>query len=251
MSIEFKYTPASDLHDPLPKRLGNYPRQRDLTWDTLRWLGRWLVVGSFRLQYRLGVTGSIPQGKKVAIVANHQSHLDTVTLLAALPPEHRCRLVVLAAEDYFFLRLGRAMVASLLAQAVSFNRLERSALRDWRNRLINTEAGWLIVYPSGSRNGQHLQRGLLKLLFLTGWTIAPVRLEGTRAAWPPTDRFWRPFKTLGVNFLAPYEGNDFEGLLTHLHQVLGQNEDSIADNMTDISVASSDDSQSPLPHHQP
>jgi 1-acyl-sn-glycerol-3-phosphate acyltransferase len=221
MPLEFKYNPAPDLNDPLPKRLGNYPRQRDLTWDTCRWLGRWLVVGVFHTQFRLQVTGKIPQGEKVAIVANHQSHLDTVTLLAALPPQHRCRLVVLAAEDYFFLRLGRAMAASLLAQAVSFNRLERSALRDWRNRLINTESGWLIVYPSGSRNSQHLQRGLLKLLLLTGWTIAPVHLEGTREAWPPESSVWKPFKPLTVHFHEPYVGKDFEDLLTHLNQVLG------------------------------
>jgi 1-acyl-sn-glycerol-3-phosphate acyltransferase len=224
MSLKFKYNPATDLNDPLPKRLGNYPRKRDLTWDTLRWLGRWFVVGSFRLQFPLQVKGNLPQGQKVALVANHQSHLDTVTLLAALPPEHRCRLVVLAAEDYFFLKLGPAMAASLLAQAVAFNRLERTALRDWRNRLINTESGWLIVYPSGSRHSQSLQRGLLKLLFLTGWTIAPVHLEGTGTAWPPERRLWRPFQPLTVEFLEPYEGQDFDGLLAYLTQVLGSAE---------------------------
>lgn len=219
--MEFKYQPAADLNDPLPKRLGHYPRQRDLTWDAMRWLGRWFVSGLFHAQYHLTVTGDLPQGEKIALVANHQSHLDTVTLLNALPAKHRCRVVVLAAEDYFFFHLGRALAASLLCQAVSFNRLERSALRDWRNRLLNTQSGWLIVYPSGSRNSQFLQRGLLKLLLNTGWKITPVKLQGTDQAWPAGQRWWRPFHRLQVDYAPTFEGQDFEALLTYLNGTIG------------------------------
>jgi 1-acyl-sn-glycerol-3-phosphate acyltransferase len=222
--MEFKYQPATDLNDPLPKRLGNYPRQRDTTWDILRWLGRWLVSGIFHAQYRLTVTGDLPQGEKVALVANHQSHLDTVTLLNALPPNRRCHVVVLAAEDYFFVGLGRALAASLFCQAVSFNRLERSALRDWRNRLLQTETGWLIVYPSGSRHSQVLQRGLLKLLLTTGWQIMPVKLTGTDRAWPVDQPLWRPFAHLRVDYLPAYMGQDFAALLTYLNQTIAGQE---------------------------
>lgn len=219
--MEFKYQTATDLNDPLPKRLGNYPRQRDMTWDALRWIGRWFVSGLFHAQYRLTVTGDLPKGEKVALVANHQSHLDTVTLLNALPPKRRCRVVVLAAEDYFFMRLGRALAASLFCQAVSFNRLERSALRDWRNRLLTTESGWLIVYPSGSRNSQSLQRGLLKLLLNTGWQITPVKLTGTDIAWPVGQTLWKPFQELQVDYLPAYAGQDFEALLAYLNTTIG------------------------------
>jgi 1-acyl-sn-glycerol-3-phosphate acyltransferase len=224
--MEFKYIPASDLNDPLPKRLGNYPRQRDLTWDAFRWAGRWVVAGLFHLQYRLTIKGQLPQGEKIALVANHQSHLDTVTLLSALPAKHRCHIVVLAAEDYFFQQLGRALAASLLCQAVAFNRLERSALRDWRNRLLKAETGWLIVYPSGSRNSQFLQRGLLKLLLNTGWKIIPVRLYGTAEAWPAGAPIWRPFRQLQVDYLPAFEGKEFEPLLAYLNQSLGVEENS-------------------------
>ncbi len=121
--MKFEYAPANDLGDPLTKRLGNYPRVPDLTWDTLRCCGSSLAVTLLRLQYRLSVKGQIPQGDRIAIVANHQSHLDTITLLAAIPAKLRHQLVVLAAADYFFGRINRALAASLLCQAVAFDRL--------------------------------------------------------------------------------------------------------------------------------
>ncbi len=218
--MKFDYVPAVDLGDPLTKRLGSYPRVPDLTWDTLRLCGSWLAVTLLRLQYRLSVKGRIPQGDRIAIVANHQSHLDTITLLAALPAKIRCQIVVLAAADYFFCQLNRALAASLLCQAVAFDRLSVMELRQWRNRLKAATSGWILFYPSGSRKSCKLQHGLLKLLLKEGWTIVPVHLAGTKAAWSIEARWWRPFQHLEVTFGEPYQGNDLDLLITQLKQEL-------------------------------
>ncbi len=220
--MKFHYTPLPDAGEPLVKRLGMYPRVPDFTWDFLRWLGRWLVVLLFRLQYRLEVQGIVPEGEKIALVANHQSHLDTPTVLAALPGSRRRKLCVLAAEDYFFQRVDRALAASLLCQAVAFNRNVHMTLRDWLTRLRDAQAGWMLLYPSGSRKATELQAGLLKLLLRTGWTVVPVRLEGTGEAWGIDQKFWQPFQTLRVTFLEPYGSSDVEGLMQRLEQELAR-----------------------------
>ena len=218
--MKFDYVPAVDLGDPLTKRLGSYPRVPDLTWDTLRLCSSWLAVTLLRLQYRLTVKGQIPTGDRIAIVANHQSHLDTITLLAALPAKIRCQIVVLAAADYFFCQLNRALAASLLCQAVAFDRLSVMELKQWRSRLKAATSGWILFYPSGSRKSSQLQRGLLKILLKEGWTIVPAHLAGTKAAWSIEARWWKPFQHLEVTFGEPYQGNDLDLLITQLKQDL-------------------------------
>jgi len=77
-----------------------------------------------------------------------------------------------------------------------------------------------LLYPSGSRKATEIQAGLLKLLLKTGWTIVPVRLEGTSDAWGIDQTLWQPFQTLRVTFLEPYGNNDVEGLMQRLEQEL-------------------------------
>ncbi len=218
MKFEYQHTP--DFGQPLRQRLGNYPRIPDLSWDFFRWLGSWLSVLFIRTQFRLTVEGQLPQAKRLAIVANHQSHLDTATLLAALPFVHRKNSVVLAAEDYFFRSAPKAMAASLLCQAVAFDRLHWTAVRAWYQHLKNLEQGWLLFYPSGSRHSTTIQAGLLKILLKEGWQILPARLEGADAAWPSHAPLWRPFRRLKVTFYEPFQGHEIDRLIEKLEREL-------------------------------
>jgi 1-acyl-sn-glycerol-3-phosphate acyltransferase len=218
--MNFNYCPTLDFGTPLPKRLGLYPRVPDMTWDFCRWLGCWMSVLFIRTQFRLKIAGTLPDAPKVAVVANHQSHLDTATVLAALPYGQRKNLIVLAAEDYFFQSVPKAMLASLLCQGVAFDRLHWTAIRGWYQHLQNLKAGWVLFYPSGSRHSRDIQPGLLKLLLKEGWTILPVHLEGVEQAWPPHQKCWRPGCALKATFFEPYRGNDLEILLTKLKKEL-------------------------------
>lgn len=202
-SLEFRYDPFPDLDKSLVDRLGQYPRVPDLTLDTVRAGGRALVLLLVRAQYRIDVRGAPPEGPRLAFVANHQSHLDTLAVLAALPAPLRHELVVLAARDYFFTRVSRALAASLLAQAVAFDRLRLSELRAWACVLAAQASGYLLVYPSGSRTRVEAQAGLLGILSRCGWPLVPVAIAGTAAAWPVGQTLWRPFRRLRVTFGTP------------------------------------------------
>lgn len=203
-NMQFTYSPAIDLDDSLVQRLGRYPRVPDFTWDSLRSVGTYLALAVFKAQYGLVVEGILPACDRLALVANHQSHLDTITLLAALPVKLRTKIAVLAAEDYFFQRLDRAIVASVLCQAVAFDRLHLRSLRQWQDRVKTVKSGTVLFYPSGSRSSKILHVGLLKLFLKSGWTVVPVRIEGTQRAWTSGASLWRPFEPLKVKFLPAY-----------------------------------------------
>jgi 1-acyl-sn-glycerol-3-phosphate acyltransferase len=201
---EFRYEPFPDLELPLAARLGQYPRQPDLLLDTARAIGRRLAAGCLRLQFRLEVVGDVPDLPRVAIMANHQSHLDTLAILAALPERHRRQVTVLAARDYFFERPGPALAANLLGQAVAFDRgRELAELHRWARLLPSVATGWFLIYPSGSRKRLLPQAGLAGVLARSGWTVLPTALAGTAEAWPVGSALWRPFRHVRVTFGQP------------------------------------------------
>jgi 1-acyl-sn-glycerol-3-phosphate acyltransferase len=201
---EFRYQPFPDLDLPLPARLGEYPRQPDLFLDVARYLGRRAAATLCRAQFRIEVVGRLPDLPRLALMPNHQSHLDTFALMAVLPDRLRRRVTVLAARDYFFERGPSALAASLLGQAVAFDRERGSAeLRRWIGLLRETHDGWFLVYPSGSRRRSEPHAGMAYTLARSGWPVVPVALAGTGEAWPPGRRLWRPFRRLRVTFGSP------------------------------------------------
>jgi 1-acyl-sn-glycerol-3-phosphate acyltransferase len=192
-----------DIHRPLRERLGQYPRVPDITLDVLRTAARWLAIAVFRLQFPLEVRGAPPADARVALVANHQSHLDTLAVLAGVSERRRREIACLAAKDYFFERLATAAGGSLFAMAVSFDRTRYSELRRWSRILRAQERGTLLVFPSGSRRRSEAHDAILFVLAQSGWTIVPVAIAGTARAWPVGSAIWRPFRRLRVTFGAP------------------------------------------------
>jgi 1-acyl-sn-glycerol-3-phosphate acyltransferase len=213
----FEYEPFPDLELPLAARLGQYPRQPDLLYDTARALGRRTAAAFFRAQFRLEVVGSVPDVPRLALMPNHQSHLDTMAILAVLPERYRRRITVLAARDYFFERRAAAIAASLFGQAAAFDRgAELAELRRWARLLPTIEAGWFLIYPSGSRKRLEPHSGLAGVLAHAGWTVLPVGLAGTAEAWPVGRAYWRPFRTIRVTFGDPIDTVDGRALSADL-----------------------------------
>jgi 1-acyl-sn-glycerol-3-phosphate acyltransferase len=200
----FEYEPFPDLDRPLAVRLGQYPRQPDLLYDTARAVGRRLAAAFFRLQFRIEVAGDVPDLPRLALMPNHQSHLDTMAILAVLPERYRRRITVLAARDYFFERAPGALAANLLGQAVAFDRgSELAELRRWARLLPEVKEGWFLLYPSGSRKRLEPHAGLAGVLARSGWAVVPVALAGTAEAWPIGHALWRPFRRVRVTFGEP------------------------------------------------
>lgn len=213
----FVYQPFPDIDLPLAARLGQYPRQPDLLLDAARVVARTIAAGLVRLQFRLEVEGRLPDLPRVALMANHQSHLDTLAILAALPEPYRRRVTVLAARDYFFEHALSALAANLFGQAVAFDRgTELAELRRWARLLPTVEAGWFLIYPSGSRKRTEPRSGLAGVLARSGWTVVPTALVGTAEAWPVGAALWRPFRTVRVAFGDPIVDADEHELPSRL-----------------------------------
>jgi 1-acyl-sn-glycerol-3-phosphate acyltransferase len=214
--IRFEIAPLPDRDVGFLDRLSEYPRGPDMLGEALRAIGRASCVALMRLQYRIRVEGEIPDLPRVALAANHQSHLDALTVLAALPGRRRRELAVLAARDYFFSRAARGAAAAAFAAAVPFDRTRATELRSWARRLEALPRGTLLFFPSGSRRLSEAQRGMLVVMARSGWPIVPVALRGTREAWPVGARFWRPFRRLSVTIGAPLDVDGASDLAAEL-----------------------------------
>ena len=127
----------------------------------------------------------------VIFVANHCSHLDTPTILRAMPRKWRNRTAVAAAADYFYKSRWRAWSVALVFNTVPLGRdgggLGNGA-SDHVDKLI--EEGWnLLMFPEGtrSRNGEigKVHSGAAVLAAQHGLNIVPIWVGGTHEAMPP------------------------------------------------------------------
>ena len=127
----------------------------------------------------------------VVLVANHSSHLDTPTLLRALPLKWRQRTAVAAAADYFYKKRAVANAVALTFNTVPIMRRGGGAGEgafDHVDRLIDRR--WnLLIYPEGtrSRDGRlgRLRAGAAVIAQQHGIPIVPIRVIGTHDAMPP------------------------------------------------------------------
>ncbi len=96
--------------------------------------------------------GVAPEARQRIYFANHGSHLDTVTLWAALPPELRRRTRPVAAKDYWGGGL-RAVIAHRGLNAVLIERQRKSPEEDPLAPLhaALAQGDSLILFPEGTR----------------------------------------------------------------------------------------------------
>jgi 1-acyl-sn-glycerol-3-phosphate acyltransferase len=136
----------------------------------------------------------------VVFVANHSSHIDTPTILRALPRPWRQRTAVAAAADYFYRKRWVAALVSLLFSTVPISRkgggMDKGAA-DHLHRLLRSR--WnLLLYPEGtrSRDGARgkLHSGAAVLATQHDVPILPIYVEGTREAMPPGRTWPRRFR---------------------------------------------------------
>jgi 1-acyl-sn-glycerol-3-phosphate acyltransferase len=126
----------------------------------------------------------------VIFVANHSSHLDTPTLLRALPPKWRRRTAVAAAADYFYNTRWKASGVALLFNTVPLGRKGGglgNGATDHVDRIL--DEGWnLVMFPEGtrSRDGRvgKVRSGAAVIAAQHGIPIVPIYLSGTHQAMP-------------------------------------------------------------------
>jgi 1-acyl-sn-glycerol-3-phosphate acyltransferase len=127
----------------------------------------------------------------VIFVANHSSHLDTPTILRAIPRKWRTRTAVAAAADYFYNSRWKANGVALLFNTTPLGRqgggLGEGAT-DHVDKLIDQR--WnLLMFPEGtrSRDGSigKVRSGAAVIAAQHGIDIVPIYVHGTHAAMPP------------------------------------------------------------------
>jgi long-chain acyl-CoA synthetase len=88
----------------------------------------------------------------VLFIANHSSHIDTISIIRALPPQIRRKNAVAAAADYFFESRMLGFITMLLLNTFPFSRgpQVRGSL-EYCGELAH--AGWsILIYPEGTRS---------------------------------------------------------------------------------------------------
>ena len=128
--------------------------------------------------------------RPVIFVANHSSHLDTPTILRAIPSDWRSRTAVAAAADYFYKSRLKAAGVALLFNTVPLGRNGggmANGATDHVDQLIDDR--WnLLVFPEGtrSRDGEigKVRSGAAVIAAQHGIKIVPIYLDGTHEAMP-------------------------------------------------------------------
>jgi long-chain acyl-CoA synthetase len=176
----------------------------------------------------------------VIFAANHQSHLDTPTILLCLPSRWRRRLAVAMAKEFFdayFTPSGhrgteRLTLGALYGLAVLFfnafplPRTEPGARDVLRYVGELASAGWsTLIFPEGHRTERGeispFQPGVGMLASRLRLPVVPVRLDGLDRVLHHTWR-WPRRGSVHVTFGAPLrlEGDDYAALARHVEEAV-------------------------------
>lgn len=161
------------------------PRPSRLVDGALRaWARCWLRPAGARLE----VAGRENLDARVAyvVVSNHQSNLDPIAHLAALPIPLR----FLAMREVFALPVVGAALRRLGMIEVDRSDPDGRAIAEGTARALAAGAS-VLVYPEGGTSGDgrvgSFRSGAFRLAVANGVPIIPVATYGTRDVWP-TDR---------------------------------------------------------------
>jgi 1-acyl-sn-glycerol-3-phosphate acyltransferase len=150
-----------------------------------------LIIGLTR--FLVGGTGlwlgCQPSARQRIYFANHSSHLDTIILWAAMPPDLRRRVRPVAAADYWGKGRVRRHIALKILNAVLVDRQTRSTnpLKPLEEALSAGDS--LIFFPEGTRSSAELpgafKGGLYHLAkAFPKVELVPVYLDNLRRALP-------------------------------------------------------------------
>ncbi|HXP73738.1 MAG TPA: lysophospholipid acyltransferase family protein [Stellaceae bacterium] len=214
--MEWQLKPARDFGLSLRQRLASLTRELGFAATATHWCWRQLVRAYLGLFHRLTITGleHLPEPPFV-LIANHSSHLDALTLAAAMPARLVDRIHPIAADDTFFTSFASSAFAALLLNALPLRRkaTKPADLAMLRARLIEERLVY-ILFPEGtrSRTGDmaHFKPGIGALVAGTMVQVVPCFLQGAFAALPPHRR-WPRFVRLQLRVGEPLSFADVLG----------------------------------------
>jgi 1-acyl-sn-glycerol-3-phosphate acyltransferase len=188
----WRFTPARDHELSPTARLSAVRREPGLVSLAFHAVGLGLGRAYLALMHRFRVEGreNLPADAPFVMIANHASHLDALSLIAALPWRLGLRSYPLAAGDVFFNRLGRSILSSFFLNALPVwrKRPRPADIADLRARLC-AERCVFILFPEGGRARDGLlhpfKPGVGMLVSGTTVPVVPCRIDGAHEALPP------------------------------------------------------------------
>jgi 1-acyl-sn-glycerol-3-phosphate acyltransferase len=181
--------PAHIKHLPL------FTRHFDLTSFLFRvaW-GIFLKGIGFRFYVRLRVNGDFHKiyrsHPRLILISNHASHLDAVSIAAAVPFVYWKDLFITAAKDYWFRNPLFTFFSKHCLGAIPIDRQDRKseAIKLCVTLLQSLERIWLILFPEGGRSPdgtlQPFKRGVSLFSQKTNTPVLFLFLEGNSELWP-------------------------------------------------------------------
>jgi 1-acyl-sn-glycerol-3-phosphate acyltransferase len=221
---EWDYKPTADFDKTPLEKLSTFPRHPDMLVYAVRLALHGFIRAWLRIYHRLRIIGRehLPLDRPFALVANHASHLDAVTLLSALPLTRIQTAYPAAAKDYFFTSMPKIAFSAVVMNAMPFDRMEnpRESLALCRE-LLETPGHVLIIFPEGTRSATGelgaFKPGIGFLTAASNIAVVPCYLEGAYRAWPKGAFLPRPRKlTLRIGEAMTFEdvAADKEGAKT-------------------------------------
>jgi 1-acyl-sn-glycerol-3-phosphate acyltransferase len=188
---EWQYKPAGDLGLKPTDGLRSLKREAGLVTTITQAMWRAAVRAYLRGYHRLRVEGveHVPAKPSFVMVANHTSHLDALTLAAALPWKLRRFAFPIAAGDVFFETPASVLFSAMMLNALPMWRKScgPQAMQQLRERLVS-EPTIYVLFPEGtrSRDGQlgRFKPGLGMIVAGADVPVVPCYLHGAHAACP-------------------------------------------------------------------
>lgn len=197
------------------KHLPLFTRHLDFMSITARSI--WAIIlkyGFYKFYIRLKVKGDFKEiyrnYPRLLVIANHASHLDAVSIAAAIPYRYWLTLYIAAAKDYFFSNPIFTFFSKHCLGAIPIDRKDKKGEAvDLCITLLNKlERIWLIIFPEGTRSKdgyiQNFKRGVSLFSERTSTPLLFIYLDGASQLWPKGAIFARPGKlTLHVGPVHP------------------------------------------------
>lgn len=167
--------------------------------------------------------GRLPEAGPAVLVANHNSHLDVVTLMSMFPLRMLPKLRPVAAQDYFFRNALLKWFALRIIGILPIDREMRSRRRDPLSGINESlqRGEMVILFPEGSR-GLPEQLGDFKFGVAhvakknPEVPVVPVFMHGLGKILPRGEALLVPFFVdVFVGEPVPWEG-DRNGFMEHL-----------------------------------
>lgn len=205
------------------KHLPLFTRHIDLTSWVFRVLWGFLLKGLiFRFYTPLRVHGSFEEiwktHPRLIIISNHASHIDAVSITAAIPFKYWLDLYISAAKDYWFRNPLFTFFSQHCMGAIPIDRKDRKgeAIKLCTNLLTDLDRIWMIMFPEGTRSldgyVKPFKRGVGVFSARTNTPVLFLYIDGNAKVFPKGAAFPKPgFVDLYVGpVLMPADVNEID-----------------------------------------